>query len=169
MKLLSSKNKLKEKKFKEYIIENKNSFYRLAYSYVKNEQDALDIVQEAICKGLANINKLDNEDLMKPWFYRIIVNTSLDLIRKNKKYVFVEEDIELLDALESKSEIDTEIDIQKALERLPDTYKSIIILRYFEDLKISDIATVLSENENTIKTRLYRALKLLRIEIEENI
>ncbi|MGL5314980.1 MAG: RNA polymerase sigma factor [Peptostreptococcaceae bacterium] len=169
MKLLSSKNKLKEKRFKEYIIENKNSFYRLAYSYVKNEDDALDIVQESICKGLAKINKLEDVNLMKPWFYRIIVNTSLDLIRKNKKYVHIEDDLENIENVESKIEIDREIDIQKAMESLPEDYKSIIILRFFEDLKISDIAQVLNENENTIKTRLYRALKLLRVEIEDNI
>lgn len=169
MKLLSSKNKLKEKRFKEYIIENKNSFYRLAYSYVKNEDDALDIVQESICKGLAKINKLEDIDLMKPWFYRILVNTSLDLIRKNKKYVHIEDDLENIENVESKIEIDREIDIQKAMESLPEDYRSIIVLRYFEDLKISDIAQILNENENTIKTRLYRSLKLLRVEIEDNI
>ncbi|MGL5345898.1 MAG: sigma-70 family RNA polymerase sigma factor [Peptostreptococcaceae bacterium] len=169
MKLLSSKNKIKENKFKDYIIDNKSAFYRIAYSYVKNEDDALDIVQESICKGLSSINKLENIDYVKPWFYKILINTSIDYIRKNKKYVHVQDEFLELNSCEYSISVDSEIDIQRALDNLSNEYKSVIILRYFEDLKISDIATVLNENENTIKTRLYRALKILKLEIEETL
>lgn len=164
MKLLSSSKKFKEKGFTEYIVQNKNSFYRVAYSYVKNEQDALDIVQESIYKGLANIDKLKSVDSIKPWFYKLLINTSIDYIRKNKKYVHLEEDIELEDMVYYDK--NTELDVQEALSKLPEEYKSIIILRYFEDMKLNDISDVLDENINTIKTRLYKALKLLKIHID---
>ena len=60
-----------------------------------------------------------------------------------------------------------DIDLQEALERLPEKYRIVVILRYFEDMKIGDIAQVLNENENTIKTRLYNGLSKLKIELIE--
>ncbi|MEF9991754.1 MAG: RNA polymerase sigma factor [Romboutsia sp.] len=165
MKLLSANKKIKKKAFENYVIENKNSFYRIAYTYVKNEYDSLDIVQESICKGLTKIDKLDNIDSVKPWFYKILINTALDYIRKNKKYIQAEEELEVIAYKESDKESD--IDLQRALDGLPSDYRTIVMLRYFEDMKISDIAILLDENVNTIKTRLYKALKLLKIQIEE--
>lgn len=164
MKLLSSSKKFKEKAFTDYIVKNKDSFYRIAFSYAKNEQDALDIVQESIYKGLSNIDKLNSIDAIKPWFYRLLINTAIDLLRKNKKYVLIDETIEIENKITYDK--DSEIDLQRGLDKLPTEYKSIIIMRYFEDMKISDIADILDENVNTIKTRLYKALKLLKIDID---
>ncbi|RDY27258.1 RNA polymerase subunit sigma-70 [Romboutsia weinsteinii] len=163
MDLLSLEKYKKEKAFKMYVVENKDSFYRIAYTYVKNQDDALDIVQESICKGLDKIKSLKDVDSIKPWFYKLLINTSIDYIRKNKKYIQGIEEIAINSFVEH--EIDVDIDIQVALDSLPKDSKSIIILRYFEDMKISDIATVLGENENTIKTRLYKSLKLLKAKI----
>ncbi len=59
-------------------------------------------------------------------------------------------------------------DLETAMEKLPNAYKTIIVLRFFEDLKISDIAEVLGENVNTVKTRLYKGLELLKIEMKED-
>ena len=56
-------------KITAYIIENQNRFYRLAYSYVKNQEDALDVVQNAICIALDKYEDLKNEDAVKTWFY----------------------------------------------------------------------------------------------------
>ena len=60
------------------------------------------------------------------------------------------------------------IDLQKALDELPEKYKTIVILRYFEDMKISEIAQVLDENTNTIKTRLYKALDKLKLKLRDD-
>lgn len=60
-----------------------------------------------------------------------------------------------------------DLDLQKALDNLPPNYRSIIVLRYFEDLKIEEIADILELNVNTVKTRLYSALKKLRLNMEE--
>lgn len=152
--------------FTEFIRENKESFYRLAYSYVRNKEDALDIVQDSIHKGLISLNTLQDRKVMKSWFYRIVVNTSLDFLRKHKRVSIV--DSETMEYISSGKEDSYEnVDLERALNQLPLEYRSIIFLRYFEDLKIDEVASVLGENNNTIKTRLYKALKLLRIEMKD--
>jgi len=59
-------------------------------------------------------------------------------------------------------------DLKSAIDKLPAQYKSLIVLRYFEDLKIKDIGEILDENINTVKTRLYKALDFLKIRLEED-
>lgn len=165
MKLLSSSKNSKEKVLKDYIVQNKDSFYRIAYSYTKNEDDALDVVHEAICKSLSKINKLKDINNIKSWFYKILANTAIDYIRKNKKYIYLENN-ELVDR-QVYNDTYEDIDLHRALNILSDEYKTIIILRYFEDMKIEDIANILDENVNTIKTRLYSALRKLKVNIYE--
>lgn len=67
-----------------YILENQNKFYRLAYSYVRNQEDALDVVQNSVCKALEYYGDLRNEHAVKTWMYRIIVNESLHVIRERR-------------------------------------------------------------------------------------
>ena len=157
-------NKDIEKLIADYVIEHQQSLYRLAYSYVKNEQDALDIVQDAIIKAISSKETLKHPEFMKTWIYTIVANTALDYIRRHKK-VIVSDD-EFLSSLDTGN-VDQyqDIDLQKALNELPADYRSIIVLRYFEDLKIEDVANVLGENINTVKTRLYKALEKLRIQM----
>ncbi|MGL5652358.1 MAG: RNA polymerase sigma factor, partial [Paraclostridium sp.] len=161
MKLLSSNKKIKEKKVKDYIVNNQESFYKVAYSYVKNQDDALDIVHDSICKALSKLDSLKDEEAIKPWFYKILINSSVDYIRKNSKYVTLGE--ELLFDEHNSNDTYTDIDLQRALEKLPEEYRVIIVLRYFEDMKIDEIANVLSQNTNTIKTKLYTGLRRLKI------
>lgn len=161
-------HKLLEKLLEENIIDNKEKYYRLAFSYVKNADDALDILQESIYKAFTGIGKIQSPEYIKTWFYRIVVNTSIDFLRKNKKAFAVEADI-LENYIKAEEDIYKDIDLHRAIETLKPDYKSIIILRYFEDLKIEEVADILGENVNTIKTRLYRALKLLKVQMEESI
>lgn len=158
------KSKL-EHDFIQFVTENKEDFYRLAYSYVKNSEDALDIVQESIKKAIIAKDSIRDAHSIKSWFYRIVVNTSLDFLRKKKKVTFVDE--ETLDYYSSgKEDVYKHMDLEKSLEELPIKYRSVIVLRFFEDLKIEEVAEVLGEKESTIKTRLYRALDLLRIKLK---
>lgn len=78
-------NKQKEKWLIKCITEHKENVYRIAFSYVKNKEDALDIVQESIYKSLCNVETIRNQESVRSWFYRVVVNTSLDFIRKHKK------------------------------------------------------------------------------------
>lgn len=155
-----------EKQLENYVVENKEKHYRIAYSYVKNVDDALDIVQEAIFKSIVSLDNLKNPEYIRTWFYRILINSSIDFIRKQKKVIVV--DKEFLSSYDCGS-VDTykDVDLHRALDELPDNYRSIIILRFFEDLKIEEIAEILDENVNTIKTRLYKSLEKLRVKINE--
>ncbi|MDB2153954.1 sigma-70 family RNA polymerase sigma factor [Clostridium butyricum] len=156
---------LKRKKVEKYLIENREYYYRLAYSYVKNEADSLDIIQESIIKALTSIESLKEIEKVKSWFYKIVIRTSIDYIRKNKKYNDMIDISEIIN--NGKSDEYKDLDLYKALDELDETYKTIIILRYFEDMKINDIADILYENPNTVKTRLYAGLKKLKIDIRE--
>lgn len=148
---------------KKYILDNQEMFYRLAYSYVRNQQDALDIVQESICKAIRYEKDLKDQAAMKTWFCRIILNTAIDLYRKDKKVVYFNDQ----DIIDSASEQEyQDFDLQNALDDLPEKYKTVIILRFFEDMKIEEVAKVLDENVNSVKTRLYTALKKLRITLD---
>lgn len=150
----------------DHVMKYKENYYRLAYSYVRNVDDALDIVHESICKAFSGMNSLKNPEYIKIWFYRIVVNTSLDFLRKQKKLVVVDEetissyDLGAVDSYQN-------IDLKKALEELPISYRSVIILRYFEDLKLEEIAEILNENISTVKTHLYKSLEKLRIKIND--
>ena len=158
-------NKKNEKLLTSCILEHKENVYRLAYSYVKNKEDALDIVQDSIYKAMTSLHLLKNPDMIKSWFYRIVVNTSLDFLRKHKRVMLVDEEtFELYQP--GKEDVYSDIDLASSLDDLPDKYRSVIILRYFEDLRIHEIAEVLDENINTVKSLLYRGLQLLRVKMQ---
>lgn len=152
--------------FVKCITDHKEDFYRLAYSYVKNKDDALDIVQESIKKALISIDMIKEPNSIKSWFYKIVVRTAIDFLRKQKKLTLADnQTLELIS--QGKEDYYKNIDLHNALEELPLPYKTVITLRFFEDLKIEEIAEIVEENINTVKTRLYRGLKLLRITITE--
>lgn len=96
--------------------EHKNDFYRLAYSYVKNQEDALDIVQESIKKALTSLNQIKDPNSMKSWFYKIVVRTAIDFLRKQKKFTLADD--ETIDFF-SKGKEDTykDMDLHKALDQ----------------------------------------------------
>ncbi|WP_159441958.1 RNA polymerase sigma factor [Clostridium sp. Marseille-P2415] len=148
---------------KDYILSEQNKFYRVAYSYTKNSDDAADVVQEAICKAIAKVNTLKNTEYLKTWFYRILINEGLNYTRRNKKPVLNDEILanigyEDKDVLQSYS-------VFQAVYELEPKLRTVIILRYYEDLKFTDIASITKSNLNTVKSRLYKALKLLKISI----
>lgn len=155
-----------EKLLIQCITENQERAYRLAYSYVRNKEDALDIVQDAIHKAFISIENLKNTGSLKSWFFRIIVTTSLDFIRKQKKVQIMDEE-KLEVVLPSSQDHYTDLDLARSLNELPDKYRILIILRFFEDMKIEEIAEVLNENINTVKTRLYQGLQKLRVDMSE--
>lgn len=152
-----------ENAFITFIRTQQNSLYLLAYSYTKNEQDALDVVQDSIQKGWLALEKLTNRDQMKSWFYTILVRTAIDLLRKQKRVELIRDDSLLL---LSEEDSYLNLDLQQALHRLPLQLREVVVLRYFEDLKIEDVAHILTIPLSTAKSRLYRALKLLKIELE---
>lgn len=143
-----------------YIKEHQEDFYRLAYSYVRERETALDLVQEAIIKAITKIDTLKQIEYLKTWFYRILINECLNYLRRNKiVYTPIEE---LHDCGKEDHDIASNLDLYDAISQLAPKIRTIITLRYFEDMKLSDIARILKCSENTVKTRLYRGLKELK-------
>lgn len=144
------------------ILENYNQYYRLAYRYVHNEEDASDIVQDGAYKALKSSHTLKNPEYVQTWVYRIMLNRCFQYLKKPKSVSY--------DALQDAGGIEIDyaedqyanIDLQKAIDALPDRDKAIVILRYFEDKKLDEIAEILGESVNTVKSRLYRCMKKLR-------
>ncbi|OWZ85030.1 RNA polymerase subunit sigma-70 [Natranaerobius trueperi] len=158
------KKKNLQKELENYLINNREAHYRLAYSYLKNKEDALDVLQESTYKAFRTLEKQNSNLKIKSWFYKILINTSIDFIRKHKKITLVDD----IDFQENQKDYYKDLDLEKALDNLDEHLKSIIILRYFEDFKLEEIGKILDVNTNTVKTRLYKALKLLRVDLEEN-
>ena len=149
----------------EYIKNNEAKLYRIAYSYVAQRDAALDIVQEAIIKALENIDKLRVKEYVRTWFYRILINEALMYIRKNKKYVQMECDIkEELEDFENTS--DNNIEIYQNVQKLDDKLKTVIVLRYFENLKLEEISKITNTNLSTVKSRLYKGLEIIKRNME---
>ena len=70
--------------FANFVRRNEESFYRIAYSYVRSREDALDIVQDSVEKGLRKLPTLRDPERIKPWFCRILVNESIDRLRRRR-------------------------------------------------------------------------------------
>lgn len=147
----------------KYITENIDSMYRFAYSYMKNNADAEDAVSESVIRALHSINSLKDTKRIKFWMYRIIANTSINMLKSKQRTIPSEFDENALGGECDKSDIGFESMVQS----LDEKYKSVIVLKFFEDMTFKEIASVLGINENTVKTRLYKALEILRENPEE--
>ncbi|WP_425516081.1 RNA polymerase sigma factor [Anaerolentibacter hominis] len=158
-------------KIVQYIISSQAKFYRLAYSYVRNQDDALDIVQNSVCKALEHYHTLRNVDYVKTWFYRILVNESLNFMKRRRRELASETIEEAAGtAVHSESVFDYDAeDLLEKLELLPGDVQNIIRLYYFEEFKLKEIAEVTGKNISTVKAKLYRGLKKLKIELEGDL
>lgn len=151
-----------EIRIERQLIADYQKLYRLAYSYVHNENDALDIVQESAYKAVKNSHTLKNLQYAGTWIYRIVINESISFLRKQKK-----QETTLYEADGETEDLYQDVDLHQALEQLDLMDKTVIVLRYFEGMQLNQIAETLDENLSTVKSRLYRSLKKLKISLEE--
>jgi len=159
MKLISEQKK--RKVIENLLLQNYNKYYRLAFSYVHNDSDAGDIVQNSAYKAILNSHKLKNTEHAETWLYRIVLNEIFASFREREKASLEEISFE-----QGKEDTYENVDLQKAINTLEKKDKTVVILRYYEDMKLEDIAEVLQENLSTVKSRLYRSMKKLRVELE---
>lgn len=163
MLLFSGKRRRSNKELLEDIIlENYNQYYRLAFSYTHNQEDAKDIVQNGAYKALRSHDSLKTPEFAKTWLYRIMLNECFSYMRHPRELSY--ETIVSENGIDLGSTEDTylNVDLKNALDQLSEKDKAIIILKYFEDKTLEDIAFLLDENLNTVKSRLYRSLRKLR-------
>ena len=156
-----------KKLFEQFVKDNFDKAYRFAYTYTRDHHDAEDVLNESLLKAWKSIGSLRDEKNMRAWFYKIISNTALTYLKKQGSLITMEDcDLERLEFFEDKYD---DGGFEKMISSLPEKYKEIIVLRFFEEMSLSEIAKVLGVKENTVKTRLYRALEILKIDIEREI
>ena len=149
-----------KEKLSEMLKDNQTKYYRLALSYTKKTEDAMDVLQEAIVKAFENYHKLKNVAYMDTWFCRILINESLTMLRKRQKEEMLENADMIVD--HHQKDILADLVLKKALYKLDDNLKHIVILRFYNDMKIEEIATITDTNVSTVKSRLYKALRILK-------
>lgn len=145
------------------LTENYSSYYMLAYRYVRNEQDALDVVQEGACKAIQKCSDIRNSRYAGTWLYRIMIHTAVDFIKKRKSEPEFT-DLCRLQAGEPDHYENT--DLIRAVNSMDSKAATIIRLYYYEDLTIAQVAQLVGEKESTVKSRLYRSLRRLRVIME---
>lgn len=153
----------KEQIVEKLILENYDRYYRLAYSYVHNDADAADIVQNGAYRAILHCESLREEAYAGTWVYRIMLNETFRLCKSSQRKMVALEEIEIE---KGEEDVYEDFDLRRALDSLNKKDKAVVELRYFEDMKLEDIAEVLQENLSTVKSRLYRSMKKLRLELE---
>ncbi len=135
--------------------------YALAYSILKNEQDAADAIGESILKAYMNINQLKNDRSFKPWILKIVHNTCIEMLRKNHPTVDIEEQYDLADET-SSHDISTKLALRQAVENLNQPYRTVTILFYYESMSLLEISRVTGDSVVAIKKQLSRARAMIR-------
>ena len=145
--------------FCENIRQCEKSMYTLAYGIVKNEHDAADVIQESILKAYCNYNGLRDSKKFKQWILQIVHNTAIDFIHKRFDTV----DIEIQEPVQAVNAIDKEskLVIWDAIQKVKLPYRTVLILFYYEEYSISQIANIMSISVVNVKQQLSRGRKML--------
>lgn len=149
--------------FIKIVREYRTAMFRLAFSIVLNKEDAEDVVGEAITKAYSHLKDLRHTKKMKSWIFQIIVNESKNCLKKKNQ-------MQLFEEMDYGAQQDKEpSDLFEFVCQLEERFREVIILYYFEEFKVKEIASILGITEGTVKSRLSRArLKLKRyLELEQ--
>lgn len=144
--------------YRELIAAYQVYLYKTAFLYLKNEADSLDAVQECVTRGLLGIEKLKQPQYFRTWITRILLNCIWQDKRKSQT-------VSLDEYTEKGVEnylIEEKIDLYDAIDSLKEQYKTAVILFYFQELKIKEIARIMDISEGSVKVCLYRAKKQLK-------
>ena len=145
------------------VLNSERQLYSTAKTILINDQDCADAIQETIVKAFSKIGTLRNDKYAKTWLIRILINECYTLLRKSSKLVSLEGMSEMTE-IEADQKTDHS-DLYRAVNSLKEELRMPVILYYIEDFNIKEIAQILDENVSTVKSRLYRSMKKLRIEL----
>ena len=152
--------------------------YRIALSYLRNADDALDAVQEVFVKAFVNAARWDARSEVGPWLTRITINQSIDGYRRVRRRRTSEEPLEeeghvravaADDPSPERRVMGREISerITAALSGLPEKQRSVFVLRHYEEMSLEQIADCLGMSLGTVKSSLHRAIHRLRDRLQE--
>ena len=152
--------------------------YRSTYMVTGNVQMAEDATQEAFLKAFTNLHTLKDISRFSSWISVIATNCAIDILRRNKRIILTDKENEYLDSnpenspQESWEQQETNREVRETLLLMEPEDREILVLKYFNELSIQEIAELVSLPSGTIKSRLFRARekfrKLLQPEIKKN-
>ncbi|WML60818.1 sigma-70 family RNA polymerase sigma factor [Neobacillus sp. PS2-9] len=142
--------------FEKLIQQHYERIYRTAYLYVHNEEDALDVVQEATYQAFTSIHSLKNPEYFMTWLTRIVIRCSGQVLKRKSNVVPLSDEIVSNLPGQADSNIEESIQLLNAIQQLRENYRTVIILFYYYDYSIKMISSVMEIPESTVKTYLSR-------------
>ena len=165
LKLVKEAAKGNREAFGKLIIMHQEYLYKLAYMYTKNEQDALDAVQECAMRAMISMDKLREPEYFKTWITRILINSIYLEQKKNRRNSSFEKYSETVS--KQLLSIEEKTDLYDAIDLLPPVYKTVVVLKYFQEMKIKDIAQVMDIPVGSVKAYLFRAKEALKDQLQK--
>lgn len=144
--------------FIKLIEEHKQALYKVAKLYLKNEEDIADAMQETILSAYEHLGQLKNPAYFKTWITKIMINHCNDILRNTKKEVLLEE----FPDIEDEKQSGCNKEFMNLVHSLPVNYRKVFVLYYGNGFNVREIADLLGESENTVKSRLLRGRKKLK-------
>ncbi|NME06820.1 sigma-70 family RNA polymerase sigma factor [Psychrobacillus sp. BL-248-WT-3] len=135
---------------------HRDVLYKTAFIYLKNEHDVLEALQEVTFRAYTKRHQVKEPSFFQTWLVRILLNYCMDTLKKQGNLFSLNEDVE-------KEQQSSNQDLMLALRELPSAQRELIHLKYFNDLKVSEIARRLQIPEGTVKSRLHHTLKKIRV------
>ena len=166
--LIKDLKKGKETAYKEVIDLYGDQLFRTCYLILKDKGDAEDVVQESLVRVFKNIKNFKGNSKLYTWIYQIALNLSRDILRKKVDFLSLEDEWIGEDDpnLEIEKQIDKEV-LKKELKALNPIYNEVLVLFYLRGFSIKEIAQSLETTEGTIKSRLSRGRKILKMRLEK--
>lgn len=159
--------KISQEQFDFVYKECAKELLQIAYGYTKNKEDSIDIMQNAYIAVLESNKRFESNEHIKYFLIRVTINESINFVKSySKKKVLCNNDI-IMNIPETKKD-ELPYDISEIVNILPEKYKTIIVLYYYDGMKIKDISKVLKMKESAVKKRLERARNLVKEIIERN-
>ncbi|MDZ4688247.1 MAG: sigma-70 family RNA polymerase sigma factor [Planctomycetaceae bacterium] len=150
--------------FGELVLRYERRVLRLILQFIRDESLAEDLAQEAFVRAYQRLEQFDPSRRFGPWLFRIAVNLTLDHLRRRKRRglwaLFSETPGERSPdpaVVDPRQALDLSQEVQKVLEQLPETYRTVLVLRDLENFSTSEIAAILSRKEATVRWRLAEA------------
>lgn len=154
----------------------KDRVYHICYRMLGNQHESEDIAQEAFLRAYVNIQRFNTNLKFSTWLYRIATNLCIDRIRKKKPDYYLDAEVAGTDGLNMYSQIpastklpeedvekmELQETIQMEISKLPEKYRSVIVLKYIEELSLNEISETLDLPLGTVKTRIHRGREALR-------
>ncbi|MBH5320850.1 sigma-70 family RNA polymerase sigma factor [Paenibacillus sp. GSMTC-2017] len=142
------------------IEQEKSKMYGIAFSYMRNESDALEAIQETVCRVWMKRKSLRQERLFTTWMIRILINVCMDERKKRKREKPIPS--EQLDLKVTRNESIEKLSMAEEIMKLSPNLRMVIVLKYYRDMTITEIADLLEKPDGTIRTWLHKALKQMR-------